>query len=85
MLTNQDVANLFNWNLSRKFGEMPTDADRLGLYCQTSSSEMHEMHDCLENEGVRTTRLGKSFSLWSAQGFVDMLVSDWIKVYLTAQ
>ncbi len=46
---------------------------------------MHEMHDCLENNGELKSELGQSFDLWTAQGFVDALVSDWIKVSISAE
>ena len=75
---------MFAWNEVRKYGTEPTDANQLDYYCKTSSSEMHEMHECLTNNGVRTSELGTGFSLWTAQGFVDLLVNDWIKVSITA-
>ena len=41
---------------------------------------MHERHECLETGGMNENRLGLGYSLWTAQGFADWLIGDWIKV-----
>ena len=81
--TDSDLANQFTWNSHSRRNAKPTSVDQVALYCQTSSTEMHEQHDCDMNSGVKTTKLGVGFDIWSLQGFVDWLVNDWIEVSMT--
>ena len=50
-LTDADLANKFKWNMHVQHGSEPTATDQVDLFCTTSSSEMHEMHACIESEG----------------------------------
>ena len=51
ILNDTETANQFNWNMVRRYGDQSMDADQLLLYCMTSTSEMHERHDCEVNAG----------------------------------
>ena len=51
ILTDMDTAAQFDWNKHVQRGEKPTTADQVELYCSTSTSEMHEMHECIESGG----------------------------------
>lgn len=75
---DQDLANTYMWNESRQAGDEPTDVDRLELYCNLSSSEMHEQHYCNKNDGINS-RYGQNFWKFSPHGIVDNAVGNWIK------
>ena len=78
--TDTDLANTFTWNTHARRSAKPTAVDQLGLSCQTASSEMHEEHDCLTNAGFNQGKYGLGYDLWTAQGFADWLINDWIEV-----
>lgn len=61
-------------------GEKPTAADQTELYCMTASSEMHEWHECQQNQGYSSAGFGTGYSLLTLQGAVDWLIGDWIEV-----
>lgn len=81
-----DTAAEFDWNLHAQHGKKPTSADQINqkeLYCQVSTSEMWENHDCMIGD-ANTVRpkYGQGFSMYELQGGVDWLVNDWIDVSL---
>ena len=42
---------------------------------------MHEMHECLMTDGESSgSAMGTEMGLWTAQGFADWIIGDWIKV-----
>ena len=80
-LTDPSLANQFAWNMHAHQGAEPTSTDQVGLFCTTSSSEMHEMHACLESGGATSgSPYGTEMGLWTLQGWADWIIGDWIKV-----
>ena len=80
-LTDASLANQFAWNMHAQHGSEPTSTDQVGLFCTTSSSEMHEMHACLESGGATSgSPYGTEMGLWTLQGWADWIIGDWIKV-----
>lgn len=75
---DQDLANTYQWNKSRQAGEKPTDVDTLKVYCDLASSENHEKHGCLKNNGEETA-YGMAYSSYSPFGVIDNIVGNWIK------
>jgi len=41
---------------------------------------MWEMHECMTNAGQTKSTYGVGFNMWTAQGFADWLIGNWISV-----
>ena len=79
-LTDADTASLFRWNMHAQRGSRPTSVDQVELSCMTASSEMHEMHGCIESGGESNSVYGSDYSMWTLQGLVDWVIGDWINI-----
>lgn len=75
VLNNQTLANLYEWNIGRQYGPMPTSCDdncRLNKYCQITSTELFQNKECK----------GRPDYDWledPENALVNMLVNTWIK------
>jgi len=78
--TDEELAKQFKWNETRRYGDKPESVDQLALYCITSTSEMHEYHDCMVNDGKSTSPFGLPFASNSANGVVDRIIGDWVNI-----
>ena len=47
-LVDDELASLFEWNKYRQARPRPTSVNKGNLHCNTASSEMHELFECLE-------------------------------------
>ena len=58
-------------------------ADQLKMYCELSTSEMHENNECMHSAGM--SAYGRDFKLFSGnimQSVVDRIIGNWIHVSL---
>lgn len=70
---DQVTANKFSWNEIRRKGDEPTEADKLALYCDLSSTETWEKDYCLGKNP-------SDFRHNPAEAFVDYIVGNWINI-----
>jgi len=79
-LTDSDLARQFMWNEFRQYGTKPESVNQLKLHCETGTSEMHELHECMVTGGSQRSKLGLSYDPWTIVGLSDALIGNWIDI-----
>lgn len=75
--TDQDLAITYNWNRNRQYGTRPTSANGVDTFCYTSTSEMYQHTNCLNQH---STQNGINFKGLSGQIIADWLIGNWITI-----
>lgn len=88
--TDQNLANMYSWNRGRQYGNEPTNADGVHLFCNTSCTEVYQYRECVANHGIemeyevegveQASAPGVSFHGLSGDTLADWIIGDWVNI-----